>query len=95
MEILEQKRNDLFKRNEVTARKRSNTGTPNRKELLKELAGDLKVGADKIVIDKVDQQYGSKTATVYAKVYDSAENLKATEPHYKLERTEGKKEEKK
>jgi ribosomal protein S24E len=95
MEITEQKRNELFKRTEITARKRSNTGTPKRKELIEELAGDLKMSVDKLVIDKVNQPYGSKTVTVYAKAYDSADELKAMEPKYKIERTEGKKVEEK
>jgi len=95
MEITGQKKNDLFKRTEVTAVKHSNAGTPNRKEIIAELASDLKVPAERIVVDKVAQKFGFKQVTVSARVYDSADALKKIEPAYKAARTEHKKAEKK
>ncbi|PIN95823.1 hypothetical protein COU39_03895 [Candidatus Micrarchaeota archaeon CG10_big_fil_rev_8_21_14_0_10_60_32] len=91
MEITEKKRNELFKRFEVKAVKHSNAATPNRKEILAEIASDLKVPVERIAVDKVEQKFGDKQVAVYARAYDSADQLKKIEPAYKAARTEGKK----
>ncbi|MFA4946069.1 MAG: 30S ribosomal protein S24e [Candidatus Micrarchaeia archaeon] len=95
MEITGKNRNELFKRTEVTAIKHSNAATPKRSDLLQELAGDLKAPAANIVIDRVEQHFGSKTVVVHAKAYDSPEALKKIEREYKSVRTHGKKQEEK
>lgn len=95
LKILSKKRNELFKREEVTAEMQVKTATPSRKETLDELTKATGLTSEVIAIDEIKQKFGSKTATITAKIYDSSEDLKQFEPEYKLKRVKNKEAEKK
>lgn len=83
-----EKDNPLFDRKEVTAALGPVQTTPSRKEVLEALA--KKFGhKESIVIDKVTHHFGRKNVLIDAKIYSKPENMKQTEPAYKLARTEG------
>ncbi len=86
MEILEEVRNDLIGRREVTALAVFDGGTPSRSEIIESFAKQLQAPREKIALVRIDQHYGFKKATLRFRVYDSEKILKLMEPRYILAR---------
>ncbi len=57
--------------------------TPTKGEMLKAVAEKLKVAPELIRLEKIDQSYGSATATVDVYVYKDAESFKKFAPKVK------------
>jgi ribosomal protein S24E len=83
---LQKQRNDLLFRTNIVA-KVINNKTPSRIELLKKVSAMLGCDIKLIVIDKINQEYGSNNSLVYIKVYDDVKHLKEIELNYKIKRT--------
>jgi ribosomal protein S24E len=83
IEIINKKENKLLNRVEVKAKASDFNATPNRKEVIEELAKKLETKIEKIAIKKIGQEYGRKEAVITANVYNSEEELKKTETHVK------------
>jgi small subunit ribosomal protein S24e len=95
IEIVNNQRNELLKRNEVKFRiSHEKSGTPSRVEVRQKLAASLDVNEERIYINKFETGTGSMTATGEANVYDSAEQAKITEPKYIILRSSPKTEKK-
>lgn len=78
--ILNNKRNELLKRNEVIFIVYHNGApTPSRVEVRKGLASALKVDVDRVYIRKVESTTGAATSIGEAHLYDSTEDAKAIE----------------
>ncbi|MFH1106980.1 MAG: hypothetical protein V1787_03725 [Candidatus Micrarchaeota archaeon] len=90
IELKDERKNPLFGRREITAQMRVEGATPTRKHVKKLLADKLASAEECIVLEKIEHRYGTRAATIYASVYDSAE-LAKKEPGYKSERGGGKK----
>jgi len=75
MKIEKQKRNDLLERKEILLLIESKT-TSSKEEIKEELSKKLKKEKQNIVINKIDQKFGSNKFDVDIFVYDSYEGLK-------------------
>lgn len=93
MELTGESRNLLYDRREITAAAVETEATPSRKQVAGELAKLLGVNQECIVIDRIEQRFGRKTAAVRARVYSSPEAAKRFEKAYKFARMQGKKKE--
>ncbi|MCX6767395.1 MAG: hypothetical protein NTY90_01530 [Candidatus Micrarchaeota archaeon] len=91
LEVASDSKNPLYDRREIQALASATKATPSRKQIMEELAKQLGVKPDCIVIDKIEQRFGRQSAGVKAKVYSSPESAKKFEKEYKFARTEGKK----
>src|SRR3989338_1883819 len=92
MDVLQDKENRLFARRELVLKVAVERETPSRKEVIGEIQRQFAASEDSIVIDKIEQPFGSKFARVFVKIYEKAEAA-GREPAYKKAR--GTKKEKK
>jgi small subunit ribosomal protein S24e len=83
---LQKQRNDLLYRTNIVV-KVINNKTPSRVELLKKIAATLGCDERLIVVDKIDQEYGTHSSLAYVKLYDDFKHLKDIELNYKIKRT--------
>jgi small subunit ribosomal protein S24e len=95
VKILTRQKNPLLAREEIGFEVVEAKITPSRKELVQKIAALVNGKEDSVSIEKIEQNYGSKTIRGTAKVYADAEKMKCFEPKFKIERTFGKQEEKK
>lgn len=87
IEITQQKKNPLQKRNEVYfSVDHTGESTPKRNAVAEELAKTLKSKRDSLVIDHLDSVYGKGVSEGYAKVYESKEAALEFENEHLLKR---------
>jgi len=87
LEILEKRENPLLNRTEVKFRiKHEGEKTPERELVKNDLAEELKVSKDLIIIDYIRPHFGIAVSSGYAKIYKSGEDGKKVEPDYVLKR---------
>lgn len=85
--IIEKGENPLLKRLEIRFEVDHTGGpTPKRLDVRRELASQLGVPEDMVVIEKFATTYGRQVASGIARAYDSRERLEELEPKYLLER---------
>jgi len=89
LKIIEDKRNELLKRREITAEVHEKT-IPSRQVIRQKISAMIDVPIEKIVVQKMDTQFGSSKAVIYAKAYDDENMLKITERKFVRERNFGK-----
>jgi len=87
VEIIEKTENQLFKRTEVKF-KADHAGepTPKRLDVRAQLASQLGVAAELIVIEKLASTHGRQMASGIARTYSSREQLEGLEPKFLLQR---------
>lgn len=87
VEIIEKTENPLFKRTEVKF-KADHAGepTPKRLDARAQLAAQLGVAEELIVIEKLASTHGRQAASGIARVYSSREQLEGLEPKFLLKR---------
>jgi small subunit ribosomal protein S24e len=87
VEIIEKTENQLFKRTEVKF-KADHAGepTPKRLDVRAQLANQLGVAAELIVIEKLASTHGRQMASGIARAYSSREQLEGLEPKFLLQR---------
>lgn len=87
VEIIEKKENPLFKRTEVKFKADHAGGpTPKRLDARAQLAAQLGVAEELIVIEKLASTHGRQVASGIARVYSSREQLEELEPKFLLKR---------
>jgi len=79
-----QKDNKLLGRKEVTAVMNFDKATPKYDDVKAGLASKFKVEAANIAVQHVYTKFGQTSATVHARIYDSAEQLAKIEPKPKV-----------
>jgi ribosomal protein S24E len=85
VDIIDQKKNPLLKRDEIRARiGHPGKPTPNRKEILAVLAKALKAGEDRVIVDKIFTRKALPESEAHALVYKKKEDI----PKDKLEKME-------
>jgi ribosomal protein S24E len=82
-----EKDNPLFCRKEVVFCAASSP-TPSRAKVAEAVSVACKCAKDCVVVDKVEQKFGTKTVEVRAKVYKSADDARRVESKYKFARLE-------
>ncbi len=87
VEIIEKTDNPLFKRTEIKF-KADHAGepTPKRLDVRVQLANQLGVAAELIVIEKLASTHGRQMASGIARAYSSREQLEGLEPKFLLQR---------
>jgi ribosomal protein S24E len=84
MEIeFEKSRNELLKRTNVLVKMRS-AKTPSKKELKTKVASVLACDESLVVVDKISQEFGSKSSSAYVKIYDDLTSLKKIELEHNI-----------
>lgn len=87
VEITEKTENPLFKRTEVKFKADHAGGpTPKRLDVRTQLANQLGVAAELIVIEKLASTHGRQMASGIARAYSSREQLEGLEPKFLLQR---------
>lgn len=79
MNILDNKRNDLMKRNEISAVKEESK-TPTMEEVQSEISALLKKDASLVAVKDIKGGFGVRKFTVKVNVYDSEEMKNRIEP---------------
>ena len=82
---IEEKNNELFRRKEIVAFLQSEI-VPKREEIKTALAEKLSSPVENIVVDTIKGKFGRKEFTVIARIYNSKEDLEATELKSKKQR---------
>ena len=84
VKIVSTKKNSLLKRKEVEFRVEQGPKgkTPERLEVKKAIAAELKVKEDLVFIKKMETMTGTNTAVGVANAYETAEQAKFIEPEY-------------
>ncbi|MDD3159944.1 MAG: hypothetical protein PHQ98_03185 [Candidatus ainarchaeum sp.] len=91
--IIENKRNELLKRAEIKAE--VDEKQVNREEIINNLCAQLNTQKEKVVVEKIDSNFGTTKRKIVAKIYDTVEDLEKIESAYIKKRNNPKKEEKK
>lgn len=78
MKILENKKNALLKRQEITAEEEGKT-VPSKEQVREKLAALVNSSAEQIIVTKIESKYGSHKSIVYANIYDTKEDMKKNE----------------
>jgi small subunit ribosomal protein S24e len=87
IEISEKVENPLLQRTEIKFKiDHSNGPTPKRLDVRTQLAGQLGVPEEVVIIDKLASMYGRQVASGIARVYGSRQGLEELEPKYLLKR---------
>jgi small subunit ribosomal protein S24e len=87
IEISEKVENPLLQRTEIKFKvDHSNGPTPKRLDVRAQLAGQLGVPEEVVIIDKLASMYGRQVASGIARVYSSRQGLEELEPKYLLQR---------
>lgn len=95
VEVINQQRNELLNRNEVTFRvEHEGGGTPSRFEIRQKLITMLGADQEKVYITKFTTKTGSMTAIGSVNIYDSVDQAKYAEPEHIIQRNTPKTEKK-
>ena len=72
IEIVDKKENQLLDRTEVTFKaSHAKEGTPQREVVREKLAAILKATKERVIVDRMDSEFGKMETVGYAKVYKS------------------------
>ena len=83
--IIKDFRNDLLKRRELVLEFVSQ-GNPGKSEVMKGIAGDLKVQEENVVLKNVHSNFGRNSFSVNVTVYDSVADKDKTEAKKKVKK---------
>lgn len=86
IKIINDNKNQLFKRREISAVLGYEDKTLNRAEIRKETAKKLGVKEELIIIKKVTPEFGTPAAKLEANVYEDEKTLKEVEAEYLIQR---------
>ena len=87
LEITEQNDNPLLNRQEIkVVIKHSESSTPRRNQVIKNISEQLKANRELVIIDHLKNSYGKTETHGYAKIYSDKESLSKIETKPSLER---------
>ncbi len=86
IKIVEQKANQLLKRQEVLFKIEHEGATPKRDDVKAKLAALLNSKPDLIVIMRMRSEFGKRETVGRANIYETMERLKQVEPEHLLQR---------
>ncbi|MEM1741438.1 MAG: 30S ribosomal protein S24e [Desulfurococcaceae archaeon] len=88
-EIVDEKYNPLIKRREIVL-KISHIGktTPSRGAIRVNIAKHYNVDVNRVIVKKIETEYGISVSKVYIHIYDDLDRLKKFEPEYIVKRNE-------
>ena len=87
LEIIEQNDNPLLNRQEIkVVIKHSESSTPRRNQVIKNISEQLKASRELVIIDHLKNAYGKTETHGYAKIYSDKESLSKIETKPSMER---------
>ena len=86
IEVIEEKENPLLHRKELTIRIKEFEKTPSKEEVKKQAVAKLGSNENKLLLDRITQEYGKQEAIAFVKIYESEEKLKEYESKHKIKR---------
>ena len=87
LEIIEQNDNPLLNRQEIkVVIKHSESSTPRRNQVIKNISEQLKTNRELVIIDHLKNAYGKTETHGYAKIYSDRESLSKIETKPSMER---------
>ena len=87
LEITERNDNPLLNRQEIkVVIKHSESSTPRRNQVIKNISEQLKTNRDLVIIDHLKNAYGKTETHGYAKIYSDKESLSKIETKPSMER---------
>lgn len=86
MEVINKFENKLLNRTEVLGRIAGEGKTPTRYEVISQVAKQMKVEEDLVIVHNISSQYGSSTANIEVTVYNDKETLEKLTPKHILKR---------
>ena len=87
LEIIEQNDNPLLNRQEIkVVIKHSESSTPRRNQVIKNISEQLKANRELVIIDHLKNAYGKTETHGYAKIYSDKESLSKIETKPSMER---------
>lgn len=91
IQLLQSKKNKLLHREEMKLEVTESKTTPSRKELMERIAETAGTKPLLVVIQKIEQPFGTHTNKVFARAYESREMLEKTELKHLVGRDKGEK----
>ncbi len=91
VQLLNSKKNRALNREELELEVTESKTTPSRKELVERIAETAGTKPELIVIQKIEQPFGSHTNRVSARAYENRETLEKTESKHLIGRDKGEK----
>ncbi len=88
IEITKERENRLLHRTEIEGIVKFESGTPTRKDIIKYIAAKKNIPEKLVVVSKIDQEYGGRSAKVEIRIYESESKMKSIEPEYMIKRQE-------
>lgn len=86
IKITSNTRNELLSRNEVTFTAMYDGATPARADIGAKIAAMQNTPVENLILSPLKGRFGSRAVTSVARIYDSADALKATENEYLIAR---------
>ena len=78
LKVIQNNKNELFKRQEIVAEVEENV-TPSKDAVREKISAMLNAPKEKIVIGKIDTEFGSNKVKIIARIYDDEAQLKKVE----------------
>ena len=91
MQILDQREEKLLQRKKVLFKVDFEKTTPKKEDLKKQISEKLKVDPELVVVEKIHQGFGTRTAEVHALIYSDKNLMKKIEVRNKKVKKEEKK----
>ncbi len=86
LEILQERNNPLLRRKELDALIIYESSTPKRDDVRKAVAEKYGVDAERVIVEKMESLFGTRSARAHIHVYDTVEDAKRYERKHILKR---------
>jgi len=86
IEVIKEENNELLSRRQLQIKIQHEAATPARMQVRDQVATDLKVEPEQVIIDNMHTAFGKKETVAYVKIYESAEAAKQIEQEHILKR---------
>ena len=91
LSIIKDTPNKHLHRHELELHASDSKTTPSRKELVERIAQEANSKPELVAIQKIEQQFGTQTNRVWARIYENRADLEKTELKYVVGRDKGEK----
>ncbi|RLG59851.1 MAG: 30S ribosomal protein S24e [Candidatus Hydrothermarchaeota archaeon] len=86
LKITEDKENPLLERRELTVKITYEKSPPTRKDFRSKLIAELNLDKDTVIVDKMEQKFGTREMVAFVKVYKTKERMLEIEDESKIKK---------
>ncbi len=86
IQVIQEKNNPMLNRREIVFKVTYDEATPSRKSIVDKLAATMNSKQGLVIVDNIKTQFGKREGIGYAKIYETAERVKAVERPHIVER---------